>query len=135
MDLGVGGHFDVEVIARLGTDKGHQIAGVVEFATGAIAAGQITPQGHQTLDAHGLERGELFAHAGLGRPDARKMRSRAHALGQDLAHGVKGALLCRAPRAVSHRAKLRLFCVERLAHGAQLIGTFGRLGREKFKTQ
>ncbi len=73
MHLGVSGHFNVEVVARLGADEGHQIARVVELTTHAVTAGQVAAQGHQALHAHRFQRGQLFAHAGLGGADARKM--------------------------------------------------------------
>ena len=73
MNLGIGGHFDVKCIAGLGTDEGHQVAGVMELAAHAVAAGQVAAQSHQTLNAHGLQLRQLLAHSGLGRAHAGKV--------------------------------------------------------------
>jgi hypothetical protein len=124
----------VEVAARLGADEGDEVARVVELAADAIAAGQVAAQRHEALHAHGLELGQLRTHAVLGGADAREVRSRAHALGQDLAHGAEGARLRGAARAVGDRAELGPLRVELLAHGAQLAGALRRLGREEFET-
>lgn len=66
MHLRIRGHFDVEIAAEFVANKRHQITGVVELAAQAIAAGQVTAQGHQALDAHVLELLELRAHRLLG---------------------------------------------------------------------
>ena len=102
MNFGVGGHLNVEFVVGFGANEGDQIAGVMELATCAIAAGQITAQGHQAFDAHGLERGQFGAHRSFGRTNARKVRSRSYPFAQDGTHCGKCAFLCRAPSAVGH---------------------------------
>ncbi len=124
----------MEVIPRLGADEGHQIGGIAEFAHAAVAAGQVTAQCHQPTHAHGLEQRQLLAHRIARRTDAGEMRSPLLPLVQNGLHGLQGAVLGRAPRAVGHRAELGLLGVELLAHGAQLLDALGRLGREKFET-
>ena len=121
----------MEVVPSLGADKGHQVARVLELTTRAIPTGQVTAQGHQAFDAHGLERGKLAAHGVAGRTDTREVRCGADALLQYLADRAKGAFLGRATCTKSHRAELGLERVQRLAHGAQLDRPFRRLGREE----
>ena len=72
MHLGVGRHLDVEVITVSWRMKRHQFAGVVEPAAHAATTGQVATQGHQALDAHGLERGQLGLHGGARGADAEK---------------------------------------------------------------
>ena len=54
MNLRVSRHFNVKSVPGLGTDEGHQVAGVMELATHAKTTWQVTAQGHQTLHTHGL---------------------------------------------------------------------------------
>jgi hypothetical protein len=96
--FGVGGHFNVEMVAGFRAHESHQIAGIVKLAAHAVATGQVTAQRHQALHAHGLERGELFAHAGFGGTNARKMRSRRHAFGL-MARTVSNVPCCVEPPA------------------------------------
>jgi hypothetical protein len=49
--FGVGGDFDVEVIAGLGADELHQLVGVAQFAGESHAGGQIAAQGDDAADA------------------------------------------------------------------------------------
>ena len=70
MNFGVSRDFNFEVVTGFSANESDQIAGVLKLATGAIAAGQITAQGHQTLDAHLLELLQLFTHAVTRSADA-----------------------------------------------------------------
>jgi hypothetical protein len=97
------------------------------------AAGQVAAQGHQALDAHGLEPGELLAHGLARRADAREMRRRADTLLEDLGDGAEGAFLGRTAGAVGDRAELGPERIQRLARDAQLGRALGRLGREEFE--
>src|SRR5690606_28045798 len=75
-----------------------------------------------------------LAHAGARGADAREVRGRFHAFGEDLAHRAKGAFLRRAARAVGHGTEQRRTRIQLLAHAAQLFGALGRLGREELET-
>jgi hypothetical protein len=120
MGLGVGGHFNVKVITRLGTHKGHQVAGVAEFAAHAIAAGQVTAQSHDALNACRTHRRQPLADAVERLADAAQVRGCSAALGHDLGHGLQRAVLRGAAGAKSDRAELGLQGIQLLARGAQL---------------
>ena len=66
----------------------------MKLAARAIAAGQIAAQGHQPLDTHGLQGGELLTHRGFGRTDTGEMAGSVYAFSQDVTDGCKSALLC-----------------------------------------
>ena len=63
----------MKVIARLGADEGHQVAGVVEFAAQAAAAGQVAAAPPGASRPY-LQFGELRAHAVFGGAYAGEMR-------------------------------------------------------------
>jgi hypothetical protein len=88
--LGVGGHLDVEVVARFGADEGHQVAGVAELAARAVAAGQVAAQRHDAATPMALSVRQLLAHrCRAWHRCTRSASARLHAFGQDLAHGAK----------------------------------------------
>jgi hypothetical protein len=130
----VAGGVEAKVRARLGADEGDQLAGVLELAARAVAAGQVAPQRHQARHAHGLQLGQLRAHRRARGADAREVAGRLRALGQHLGHHGKGAGLGGAARAVGDRAELGRQRIQLLAHAAQLGHALGRLGREEFET-
>ena len=136
VDLGVGRHLDVEVVAGLGADEGHQVAGVVELAARAIAAGQVAAQGHQALDAHGLERGQLLAHR---RPGWRRCRRNARPRAMPSARMSRTVLKVPscveppAPKVTEQNSGFSAYSCWRTR--AQLVDAFGRLGRKEFEAE
>ena len=105
----------MEVVARLGADKGHQVRGVRKIAA-VVALGQIAAQSHQALDAHGFERGELRTHGLACGVDAGEMRGSGQAFTQNFTYRLEGAFLCGATGTKGDGAKSRLQGVELLAH-------------------
>ena len=130
--FGVGGDFDVEVVAGFGTDEFHQLVGVAEFAGKADARGQIAPQGHDAADAGGPVALQDLADVLAGGADARQVRRGLVAFLLDLEDGFEGAILGGAARAKGDREELGLEHGELLAHRAQLVRAFGRLRGEEF---
>jgi hypothetical protein len=82
--FGVGGDFDVEVIAGLGADELDQFVGVAELAGKADAGGQVAAQGDDAADAGGLVALQDLADVLAGRADARQVRRRLVAFALDL---------------------------------------------------
>jgi hypothetical protein len=74
MVFGVGGNFDVEVIAGLKADELDQFVGVAQFARVADAGGQIAAQGDDAADAGFLVALQDVADVRAGRADARQVR-------------------------------------------------------------
>ena len=70
MHLGIGCDFNVEVIAGFLSDEGHQLAGKAELAELAVAAGQVTAQGHDAAQSGVLELLQLLTHPRRARADA-----------------------------------------------------------------
>jgi hypothetical protein len=130
--FGVGGDFDLEVIAGLGADELDQLVGVAELAGKADAGGQVAAQGDDAADAGGLVALQDLADVLAGRADARQVRRRLVAFALDLEDGFEGALLGGAAGAEGDREELGLEHGQLLAHHAQLVGAFGGLRREEF---
>jgi hypothetical protein len=87
--FGVGGDFDLEVIAGLGADELDQLVGVAELAGKADAGGQVAAQGDDAADAGGLVALQDLADVLAGRADARQVRRRLVAFALDLEDGSK----------------------------------------------
>ena len=135
MNLRVSGDFDLEPVAGLGADEFDEFIGVVEFARVHGAGRQIAAQRDQMADALALIVAQNLADVLAGRADARQVRRGLGAGRLNLAHGVEGAVAGRAAGAEGDGKELGVELRKLLAHGAQLVCAFRRLGGEKFKTE
>src|SRR5690606_23084431 len=132
VNLRVGGHADMEVIAEVGADNGHQFVGAHQFVD-AHAGGHVPPQGDDPAPAGvfiALQQGEhrLLAVAAEGQVGRHGVAVPVN-LGDDIPGIVPGG----AAGAVGDGEIFRLDRRQAVAGGEQFFPTLGGFGGEEFE--
>ena len=135
MDLGVGRHFDMKLLARLRANEGHQLVGVAEFAHFVRTGWHIASQCHYVAEAVLLVGPQDAPHVLARRTDAGQMRRCFETSSLDLQDRINGALLRAATSAEGHGEIARSQLAEPIACCAQLLCAFRGLGRKKLEAE
>src|SRR5690554_4205167 len=135
VELGVGGHFQVEVIAAVLPDEFHQLVGVTQLTGGAHARGQVAAQGDNPVDAVLFVHIQQLADLCAGSAHAGQMRCCGNALLVQVQHRFNGAVPGGTAGAEGDREKVRIHLCQLVAYSLQLLLALIGLGREKLEAE
>src|SRR5690554_4976560 len=135
VELGVGGHFQVEVIAAVLPDEFHQLVGVTQLTGGAHARGQVAAQGDNPVDAVLFVHIQQLADLCAGSAHAGQMRCCGNALLVQVQHRFNGAVPGGTAGAEGDREKVRIHLCQLVAYSLEFFLALIGLGREKLEAE
>ncbi len=134
VDFRVGRHFQMEVIAKVLADKGHQFIGVYHLVAAADAGGHVAAQGNDAVDTGVLVFLNQFNDGGFVITAKGQVRCHGYAFTFEVLDDAFGVIARGATGAVGDGEEVRGELGELLAYVQKFFPALVGFGGEEFET-